>query len=46
MDNLQEKHIPFVRWVEQPENILTCVATAPVLKSSLGDALKKCQLWK
>ncbi|KAJ1875322.1 hypothetical protein LPJ57_004699 [Coemansia sp. RSA 486] len=43
-DNLKEKNIPYHLWIEQPENIPTCLATVPVMRSDLGDALKKCSL--
>ncbi|KAJ1822037.1 hypothetical protein LPJ56_003142, partial [Coemansia sp. RSA 2599] len=43
-ENLKEKNIPFYLWIEQPENIPTCLATIPVVRSDLGDALKKCSL--
>ncbi|KAJ2664699.1 hypothetical protein IWW48_000646 [Coemansia sp. RSA 1200] len=45
-DDLKEKHVPFYLWTEQPENIPTCLATVPVMRSSLGDALKKCSLMR
>ncbi|KAJ2846828.1 hypothetical protein IWW36_004162, partial [Coemansia brasiliensis] len=40
-DNLKLKNIPFYLWTEQPENIPTCLATVPIMRSDLGDALKK-----
>ncbi|KAJ2852477.1 hypothetical protein J3B02_003469 [Coemansia erecta] len=43
-ENLKEKNIPYHLWIEQPENIPTCLATIPVMRSDLGDALKKCSL--
>ncbi|KAI9479370.1 peptidyl-tRNA hydrolase II domain-containing protein [Coemansia mojavensis] len=45
-DNLRLKNIPFYLWTEQPENIPTCLATVPIMRSDLGDALKKCSLFK
>lgn len=33
-------------WVEMPENIPTCLATAPARKSDLAPHFKKCQLAK
>ncbi|KAI9298021.1 hypothetical protein K502DRAFT_322982 [Neoconidiobolus thromboides FSU 785] len=44
--NLQQLNLPYYTWLEQPENLFTCIATAPILKSQLGDALKKCSLYK
>ncbi|KAJ2778573.1 hypothetical protein H4R18_004517 [Coemansia javaensis] len=43
-DGLTQQSVPFYLWTEQPENIPTCLATVPVLRSELGDALKKCSL--
>ncbi|KAJ2797935.1 peptidyl-tRNA hydrolase domain-containing protein 1 [Coemansia helicoidea] len=43
-DALAQKGIPFYLWTEQPENTPTCLATVPVLRSDLGDALKRCSL--
>ncbi|KAJ1446841.1 peptidyl-tRNA hydrolase II domain-containing protein [Pelagophyceae sp. CCMP2097] len=31
-------------WIEQPENIATCLATAPVLKADVGHLFKKLRL--
>ncbi|KAJ1952834.1 hypothetical protein DL89DRAFT_267358 [Linderina pennispora] len=45
-DNLKQQGIPYYLWTEQPENIPTCLATVPVMRSDLGDALKKCQLMR
>ncbi|KAI9503263.1 peptidyl-tRNA hydrolase II domain-containing protein [Coemansia spiralis] len=45
-ENLKEKNIPFHLWIEQPENIPTCLATIPVMRSDLDDALKKCSLMR
>ncbi|KAJ1752630.1 hypothetical protein LPJ78_000718 [Coemansia sp. RSA 989] len=44
-DNLRLKNIPFYLWTEQPENIPTCLATVPIMRSDLGDALKKLSEW-
>jgi hypothetical protein len=33
-------------WVEQPENIPTCIATAPSLKSQVSSFFKKLKLCK
>lgn len=35
-----------VEWIEQPENLLCCIALKPIRKSEIGDALKKCSLYK
>ncbi|KAJ1680144.1 peptidyl-tRNA hydrolase domain-containing protein 1 [Spiromyces aspiralis] len=45
-ESLTNINIPHHLWVEQPENIPTCLATVPILRSELGDALKKCTLMK
>ncbi|KAJ2347042.1 hypothetical protein GGF43_004847 [Coemansia sp. RSA 2618] len=45
-ENLKQKDIPYYLWTEQPENIPTCLATVPVMRSDLGDALKKCSLMR
>ncbi|KAJ9054666.1 hypothetical protein DSO57_1011668 [Entomophthora muscae] len=45
-NNLTELGIPHCCWIENPENIKTCIATAPVLRSDLKDALKKCSLYR
>ncbi|KAJ1959749.1 peptidyl-tRNA hydrolase domain-containing protein 1 [Dipsacomyces acuminosporus] len=39
-DNLKQQGIPYYLWIEQPENMPTCIATVPVMRSELGDALK------
>ena len=41
---LTEAAIEHETWVEQPENIATCIATLPYTKSEMGSLLKKCQL--
>ncbi|KAJ1735824.1 hypothetical protein LPJ61_000330 [Coemansia biformis] len=43
-EDLAQKDIPFYLWTEQPENVPTCLATVPVLRSDLGDVLKRCSL--
>ncbi|KAJ2782808.1 hypothetical protein GGI18_003584 [Coemansia linderi] len=43
-DSLKQQDIPYYLWVEQPENTPTCLATVPVMRSDLGDALKRCSL--
>ncbi|ORX93724.1 peptidyl-tRNA hydrolase II [Basidiobolus meristosporus CBS 931.73] len=45
-EKLKDLNIPYREWLEQPENIVTCLATVPVRKSEVKDAFKKCQLWK
>ena len=37
------EHAP---WIEQPESILTCIATKPIKKSALGNILKEYKLYK
>ncbi|KAI9227396.1 MAG: peptidyl-tRNA hydrolase II domain-containing protein [Piptocephalis tieghemiana] len=43
---LEDLHIPIYRWTEQPEDIVTALATSPVLRSTTGNALKRTRLWK
>jgi hypothetical protein len=43
---LIENGIDVVRWIEMPENLLSCIATKPIRKSSMGTLLKKCSLYK
>ncbi|KAJ1905666.1 hypothetical protein IWQ60_012234 [Tieghemiomyces parasiticus] len=45
-EGLQAKGIDYYMWVEQPENILTCLATAPTQRSLVSEVTKKCQLWR
>ncbi|KAJ2794982.1 hypothetical protein H4R20_006039 [Coemansia guatemalensis] len=45
-ENLKQKSIPYYLWTEQPENTPTCLATVPVMRSDLGDALKQCSLFR
>lgn len=45
-ETFTEKNIEYVEWIEQPENILTCIATKPIRKSAVGTTLKKCSLYK
>jgi peptidyl-tRNA hydrolase len=45
-DKLNTLGIQHYRWIEQPENILTCLATIPTVKSHIQEAIKKCQLWR
>ncbi|KAJ2398498.1 hypothetical protein GGI23_003200 [Coemansia sp. RSA 2559] len=44
--SLKEKNVPFYLWIEQPENMPTCLATVPVVRSDLGDSMKKCSLMR
>lgn len=46
IDLLKEKELIYYEWVEQPENISTCLATLPYKRSDIGDVFKKCQLFK
>eukprot|EP00053_Salpingoeca_punica_P005450 m.54375 g.54375 ORF g.54375 m.54375 type:complete len:187 (-) comp13246_c0_seq1:432-992(-) len=41
---LREANIVFHEWIEQPENIPTCIATKPLRKSSLPKCLKRLPL--
>ncbi|KAI9311044.1 peptidyl-tRNA hydrolase II domain-containing protein [Dichotomocladium elegans] len=46
---LQEHHIPVYKWIEQPENIPTALATMPIGERSqeVKDAFKKlCSLYR
>ncbi|KAJ2546392.1 peptidyl-tRNA hydrolase domain-containing protein 1, partial [Coemansia sp. RSA 1836] len=43
-DGLKQQDIPYYLWVEQPENTPTCLATIPVMRSDLGDVLRRCSL--
>ncbi|KAJ1983592.1 peptidyl-tRNA hydrolase domain-containing protein 1 [Dimargaris verticillata] len=45
-EGLTQSQISHYLWVEQPENLETCLATIPVPRSSVRDILKKCQLWR
>ncbi|KAJ1656646.1 hypothetical protein IWQ61_003815 [Dispira simplex] len=45
-EGFKAQAIPHHLWIEQPENIPTCVATAPVQRSQIRDIVKKCQLWR
>lgn len=43
---LKERQIDHYSWIEQPENFITCIATKPYRKPDVGDAFKKCQLFR
>ncbi|KAI9142329.1 peptidyl-tRNA hydrolase II domain-containing protein [Paraphysoderma sedebokerense] len=43
---LTESSIDHYLWTEQPENIVTCLATKPYRKSDVGDSFKKCALFR
>ncbi|KAJ1974361.1 hypothetical protein H4R35_003647 [Dimargaris xerosporica] len=45
-EGLTQNQIPHYVWVEQPENLETCLATIPVPRSSVREVMKKCQLWR
>ncbi|KAJ2558860.1 peptidyl-tRNA hydrolase domain-containing protein 1 [Coemansia sp. RSA 1822] len=45
-ENLKQNNIPYYLWTEQPENMPTCLATVPIVRSDLGDSLKKCSLMR
>jgi len=42
---LHSKQISVFEWIEQPENLLTAIATMPCRKSEVGDVFKKYQLF-
>ncbi|KAI8853029.1 hypothetical protein BC829DRAFT_383559 [Chytridium lagenaria] len=44
--SLQEAGIIHHKWVEQPENIPTCIATGPYYRDEVQQYFKKCQLFK
>ncbi|KAI9221743.1 putative peptidyl-tRNA hydrolase PTRHD1-like protein [Blastocladiella britannica] len=44
--SLKEREIDFALWREQPENMLTALSTRPYRRSELGDAFKKCGLFR
>lgn len=39
-EKLKEKEISFKLWIEQPENIPTCLATAPYTKETFKKIFK------
>ncbi|KAG0230946.1 peptidyl-tRNA hydrolase domain-containing protein 1 [Actinomortierella wolfii] len=45
--DLTRLDVPHVTWREQPEDILTCISTAPIRRSQeVKDAFKKCSLFR
>ncbi|KAM5292613.1 putative peptidyl-tRNA hydrolase PTRHD1 [Ctenodactylus gundi] len=45
-ETLQEKSIDHMLWLEQPENIATCIALRPYPKEEVNQYLKKFRLFK
>ncbi|XP_020018220.2 putative peptidyl-tRNA hydrolase PTRHD1 [Castor canadensis] len=45
-ETLQQKHIDHMLWLEQPENIATCIALRPYPKEEVSQYLKKLRLFK
>ncbi|XP_051009347.1 putative peptidyl-tRNA hydrolase PTRHD1 [Acomys russatus] len=45
-ETLQQKSIDHMLWLEQPENIATCIALRPYPKEEVSQYLKKFQLFK
>ncbi|RKP24338.1 peptidyl-tRNA hydrolase II domain-containing protein [Syncephalis pseudoplumigaleata] len=45
-ERLKALDVQHYRWIEQPEDLLTCIATQPTRRSTIQDAIKKCQLWR
>ncbi|KAI8058015.1 GE26143 [Syncephalis plumigaleata] len=45
-EKLKTLDVQHYRWIEQPENLLTCIATQPTRRSVIQEAIKKCQLWR
>lgn len=43
---LQQKSIDHMLWLEQPENIATCIALRPYPKEEVSQYLKKFRLFK
>ncbi|KAI8832948.1 peptidyl-tRNA hydrolase II domain-containing protein [Chytriomyces cf. hyalinus JEL632] len=43
---LKERGILHHKWIEQPEGIAACIATAPYLRDDVKDCFKKCQLYR
>lgn len=44
--SLEENHIDHFLWREQPENIITALATKPYMKSAYGSILRHLRLLK
>ncbi|XP_006910340.1 putative peptidyl-tRNA hydrolase PTRHD1 [Pteropus alecto] len=45
-ETLQQKNINHILWLEQPENIATCIALRPYPKEEVTQYLKKFRLFK
>lgn len=45
-ETLQQKNIDHMLWLEQPENIATCIALRPYPKEEVSQYLKKFRLFK
>ncbi|XP_006835298.1 PREDICTED: putative peptidyl-tRNA hydrolase PTRHD1 [Chrysochloris asiatica] len=45
-ETLQQKNIDHMLWLEQPENIATCIALRPYPKEEVNQYLKKFRLFK
>ncbi|XP_032764976.1 putative peptidyl-tRNA hydrolase PTRHD1 [Rattus rattus] len=45
-ETLQQKNVDHMLWVEQPENIATCIALRPYPKEEVSQYLKKFRLFK
>eukprot|EP00039_Didymoeca_costata_P030688 m.30883 g.30883 ORF g.30883 m.30883 type:complete len:174 (-) comp8253_c0_seq3:992-1513(-) len=45
-ENLKQRGVSHYLWVEQPENIPTCLATKPVRRSTVVKPLKKLKLFQ
>ncbi|KAJ3405180.1 peptidyl-tRNA hydrolase domain-containing protein 1 [Chytriomyces hyalinus] len=43
---LTQRGILHHKWIEQPEGIAACIATAPYLRDDVKDCFKKCQLYR
>lgn len=43
---LRVQQLDHVCWREQPENVLTALATKPYTKSAVGDAFRRLKLFK
>lgn len=44
--SLADSGLDHVKWIEQPENILVCLATKPIRKSTIGTVFKRFALYK
>lgn len=45
-ETLQQKNVDHMLWLEQPENIATCIALRPYPKEEVSQYLKKFRLFK